>query len=167
MQSLKRGERKQKEAKRECATINRCISESTFAHMEIPLDVDVENLYMVDVPEFEWDEISYAESEVYDEVEVYKAVESKVDIEVDEAEQIGVDDVLPELDEAKSEPVTMPYEPIDQSVEIVDEAYADLQDFATPDMTKERYEALTDKEKEAETEQARKAEGWSINLRTR
>ena len=38
---------RRKEAKRECATINRCISESTFAHMEIPLDVDVENLYMV------------------------------------------------------------------------------------------------------------------------
>ena len=44
---------RRKEAKRECATIHRCISESTFAHMEIPLDVDVENLYMVDVPEFE------------------------------------------------------------------------------------------------------------------
>ena len=37
---------RRKEAKRECATINRCISESTFAHMEIPLDVDVENLYI-------------------------------------------------------------------------------------------------------------------------
>ena len=53
-----------KEAKRECATINRCISESTFAHMEIPLDVDVENLYMVDVPELERSEISYVESVV-------------------------------------------------------------------------------------------------------
>lgn len=138
---------RRKEAKKECATISRCISESTFAYMEIPLDVDVENLYMVDVPEFEGSDISYVESEVYDEVKVYEAVESNVDIEVDEAEQIGVDDVLPELDEAKSEPVTMPYEPIDESVEIVDEAYADLQDFATPDMTKERYETLTDKEK--------------------
>ena len=59
---------RRKEAKRECATINRCISESTFAHMEIPIDVDVENLYMVDVPEFEGEKISYAESEVYDEV---------------------------------------------------------------------------------------------------
>lgn len=138
---------RRKEAKKECATISRCISESTFAHMEIPLDVDVENLYMVDVPEFEGSDILYVESEVYDEVEVYEAVKSKLDIEVDEAEQIGVDDVLPELDEAKPEPVTMPYEPIDESVGIVDEAYADSQDFATPDMTKERYEALTDKEK--------------------
>lgn len=57
---------------------------------------------MVDVPEFEGIDISYVESEVYDEVKVYEAVESNVDIEVDEAEQIGVDDVLLEIDEAKS-----------------------------------------------------------------
>lgn len=55
---------RRKEAKRECATINRCISESTFAHMEIPLDVDVENLYIVDVPELERSEISYEESKL-------------------------------------------------------------------------------------------------------
>lgn len=138
---------RRKEAKREYATINRCISESTFAHMEIPLDVDVENLYMVDMPEFEGSEISYAESGSYDEVEAYKAAETSVNIEVYETEQIEVADVLPELDEAKPEPVTMPYEPIDESVGIVDEAYADSQDFATPDMTKEHYEALMDKEK--------------------
>lgn len=29
----------------------------------------------------------------------------------------------------------------------MDEVYADLQNFATPDMVKEHYEALTDKEK--------------------
>ena len=137
---------RRKEAKRECATINRCISESTFAHMEIPLDVDVENLYMVDVPEFEGSEISYAESEVYDEVEVYKAVESNVDIEVYGTELAG-DDVLPEVDMLEPEPVTMPYEPISESVEVLDEVYADLQNFAMPDMTKEHYEALTDKER--------------------
>ena len=165
---------RRKEAKRECATINRCISESTFAHMEIPLDVDVENLYMVDVPEFEGSDILYVESEVYDEVEVYEAVKSKLDIEVDEAEQIDVADVLPEVEVAErelaatevlqeegdviseqelnygvneSETVTKLYEPIEEYIEGVDEAYTDLQNFATPDMTKERYEVLTDKEK--------------------
>ena len=138
---------RRKEAKREYATINRCISESTFAHMEIPLDVDVENLYMVDVPEFEESDISYAESEVYDKVEAYKATESSVDKEVYETEGIDADDVLPEHDEAEPEPVTTPFESINESVEVVDEVYADLQDFAIPDMTKERYEALTDKEK--------------------
>ena len=211
---------RRKEAKRECVTINRCISESTFAHMEIPLDVDVENLYMVDVPEFEESEISYVESGAYDEVGAYKVVESNVDIEVYGTESAG-DDVLTEVGMLEPEPVTMPYEPISGSVEVLDEVYADLQNFATSDMTKERYEALTDKEKvewlemadcsvqdaiqrfiskldsigvvyrysddildefmrlesvvtqmkreqkEAETEQARKAEGRSMNLRTR
>lgn len=211
---------RRKEAKRECATINRCINESTFAHMEIPLNVDVENLYMVDVPELVGEGISYAESEDYDEVEAYKVVESNVDIEVYGTESAG-DDVLTEVSMLEAEPVTMPYEPILGSVEALDEVYADLQNFATPDMTKERYEALTDKEKvewlemedcsvqdaiqrfiskldsigvvyrysdemldefmrlesvvaqmkreqkEAETEQARKAEGRSMNLRTR
>ena len=69
-----------------------------------------------------------------------------MDIEVYETEQIEVADVLPELDEAEPEPVTMSFEPINESVEVVDEVYADLQDFAIPDMTKECYKALTDKE---------------------
>ena len=157
---------RRKEVKRECATINRCISESTFAHIEIPLDVDVENLYMVEVPEFEGSDILYVESEVYDEVEVYEAVKSKLDIEVDEAE-------LPKIDVAEPEPVVaeasqeetnmiseeiccdgnesvaveLPYELVNKSHEAVDEAYTDLQNFATPAMTKEHYEILTDKEK--------------------
>ena len=67
---------RRKGAKRECATIKRCISESTFAHMEIPLDVDVENLYIVDVPELDENEISYIESMGYEEVEAYKVVET-------------------------------------------------------------------------------------------
>ena len=45
-------------------------------------NTDVENLYIVDVPEFEENEISYAENKFYDEVEVNNAVESNVDIEV-------------------------------------------------------------------------------------
>lgn len=137
---------RRKEAKKECATINRCISESTFAHMEIPLDVDVENLYMVDVPKFEENKISYVESGAYDEVDAYKIADSDVDIEVYGTELAG-DDVLPEVDMLEPEPGTMPYEPITESVEVLDEVYADLQNFAMPDMTKERYEALTDKEK--------------------
>lgn len=164
---------KRKEAKKECATISRCISESTFAHMEIPLDVDVENLYMVDVPEFEENKISYVESGAYDEVDAYRIADSDVDIEVYGTELAG-DDVLPEVDMLESEPVaaevlreevdviseqeldygvnesetvTKLYEPINESIEVVDEAYAHLQNFATTDMIKERYEALTDKEK--------------------
>lgn len=170
---------RRKEAKRECATINRCISESTFAHMEIPLDVDVENLYMVDVPEFEGSEISYAKSLDYDEVEKYGTAEKDVYIEsYDEADiymadSTVIDDVLSENDVTEqnlvvaeasqeerdviseefrydvNEPVVVeqPYKSVNKSHEDVDEAYEDSPDVSMLDMTKECYEALTDKEK--------------------
>lgn len=125
---------RRKEAKRECATINRCISESTFAHMEIPLDVNVENLYMVDMPELERSEISYEESEVYDEVAEYRTAET--------------DDYTELYDEAEISEVAEPScEPINEFYETEDGAYKDLQNVSIQDMTKECYEALTDKEK--------------------
>ena len=170
---------RRKEVKRECATINRCISESTFAHMEIPLDVDVENLYMVDVPEFEGNEISYAGSEVYDEGIEYKSadsgeyIESYIEEGISGTELVDIVAELPKIDVAEPEPVVaeasqeetnmiseeiccdgnesvaveLPYELVNKSHEAVDEAYTDLQNFATPAMTKEHYEILTDKEK--------------------
>ena len=58
---------RRKEAKSELRTINRCLNESTFAHLEIPDDVDIENLYVVDVPEFESEKISHSEYEAYEE----------------------------------------------------------------------------------------------------
>ena len=144
---------KRKEAKRECATINRCISESTFAHMEIPLDVDVENLYMVDVPEFEGNKISYEASGAYNEVEADKTSESYEDsVSYDEAEFCepeladGVE-VLHESELVETELVEVTCELVNASTEIVDEEYADSQIYYVPDMTKERYEILTDKEK--------------------
>ena len=142
--------------------------------MEIPIDVDVENLYMVDVPEFEENKISYMENKGYDEGEAYKIANPYADVEDYETEQIDVADVLPEVDVLEpvsvvaevlqeeadvileqepdysiNEPkiVEMPYEPVNKSHEDVDEAYEDLQDVSMSDMTKECYEALTDKEK--------------------
>lgn len=244
---------RRKEAKREYATINRCISESTFAHMEIPLDVDVENLYMVDMPEFEGSEISYAESMDYDETTEYGAAETDEYTESYDEEKISkadstvIDGVLSEADVVvtdssiteilheetdmivqevyddinESEIVELPYETANELIEAIVEGEANLQTVEALDMTKERYELLTDKEKvdwlgiaecsvqdaiqrfisklgsigvvyryiddmlnefmrlesvvtqmkrelkEAETEQARKAEGRSMNLRTR
>lgn len=144
---------KRKEAKRECATINRCISESTFAHMEIPLDVDVENLYMVDVPEFEGNKISYEASGAYNEVEADKTSESYEDsVSYDEAEFCEPEladgaEVLHESELVETELVEVTCELVNASTEIVDEEYADSQIYYVPDMTKERYEILTDKEK--------------------
>ena len=142
-----------KEAKREYATINRCISESTFAHMEIPLDVDVENLYMVDVPEFEGNKISYEASGAYNEVEADKTSESYEDsVSYDEAEFCEPEladgaEVLHESELVETELVEVTCELVNASTEIVDEEYADSQIYYVPDMTKERYEILTDKEK--------------------
>lgn len=171
---------RRKEAKREYATINRCISESTFAHMEIPLDVDVENLYMVDVPEFEGNDISYVESNIHDDGAEYGTAETDVYIEpYDEADIYKADstvsnDVLSEVDVAKSERIiaevlqeetgVLPeegffyegneseivkpsYEPANETIEAIAEEDAKLKKVEESDMTKERYEILTDKEK--------------------
>jgi hypothetical protein len=148
--------------------------------MEIPLDVDVENLYMVDVPEFEGSVISYAESKVYGEVTDYGTVEIDEHIELyDEAEISKADssviaDVLSEVDVAESERIIAEvlqeatdvilqeesydginepeasessYESINESMEAIVKEDANLQKDEALDMTKERYEALTDKEK--------------------
>lgn len=171
---------RRKEAKRECATINRCISESTFAHMEIPLDVDVENLYMVDVPEFEGSEISYEESKIYGEATEYGTAETDEDIEfydevvISKADLPEIDEEMYEVDAAVSEPVMAgvlqeetdvilqeefydgisepevvgpSYESVNESMEAVVEGDVNLQKLESPNMTKERYESLTDKEK--------------------
>lgn len=144
---------RRKEAKREYATINLCISESTFAHMEISLDVDVENLYMVDVPEFEGNKISYEASGAYNEVEADKTSESYEDsVSYDEAEFCEPEladgaEVLHESELVETELVEVTCELVNASTEIVDEEYADSQIYYVPDMTKERYEILTDKEK--------------------
>ena len=171
---------RRKEAKRECATINRCISESTFAHMQIHLDVDVENLYMVDMTEFDADEIVRGESKDYDEVAGYgtagidEYTESYGEAEISKVDSTIIDDVLSETDVAKSEQIIAEvsqedtdvilkaiinpgvnepevaepsYEPVNKFHEDVDEAYEDFLDVSMPDMTKERYEVLIDKEK--------------------
>ncbi len=171
---------KRKEVKRECETIKRCISESTFSHMEILLDVDVENLYMVDLPELEESEFSCTESMEYDEVAVYRTVERDEYIEsYDEADiseelSVDIDDVLSEADVTQSESIVADvlqeernviskdgfcdginapeviessYKPVNESTEAIVEGNANLKNVEEPDMTKERYEALTDKEK--------------------
>ena len=170
---------RRKEAKRECATINRCISESTFAHMQIPLDVDVENLYMVDMTEFDADEIVRGESKDYDEVAGYgtagidEYTESYGEAEISKVDSTIIDDVLSETDVVvtdssiteilheetdmivqevyddinESEIVELPYEPANELIEAIVEGEANLQTVEALDMTKERYELLTDKEK--------------------
>lgn len=144
---------KRKEAKSELGTINRCLSESTYAHLEIPDDVDIENLYVVDVPEFESETISYPEYEAYEEKTV--ETESTVYGPAERTEPF-VEPTVSLVSETITEPVseTVPLsEAFSEDTEgfaervaeeVVEETYHPVNE---PEMTKERYETLTDKEK--------------------
>lgn len=141
------------EAKSELGTINRCLSESTYAHLEIPDDVDIENLYVVDVPELESEKISYPEYEVCEEKmaeterSVYEPEERTEPFTEPTAsfiaemitdpvsEVVPISEVFPEDTEEFTEEVVE---------EVVEETYHPVNEL---EMTKERYEALTDKEK--------------------
>ena len=92
---------------------------------------------MVDVPEFEGNKISYEASGAYNEVEA----------EFCEPELADGAEVLHESELVETELVEVTCELVNASTEIVDEEYADSQIYYVPDMTKERYEILTDKEK--------------------
>jgi len=118
---------KRKEAKRELGTIKCCISESIYVHMEIPVDVDIENLYMVEMPEFEGNIVDNSVYEPYKNktVEPLDAV-NKV---CDKARRM-VEDAEEFTGQVIEEGMEEEYYPVSE-----------------PEMTKERYEALTDKEK--------------------
>lgn len=96
---------------------------------------------------------------VYDEVVEYKKVKSDVGIKAYRDEAVGADDKLLEVKVTESEPAVIEvlqeetdtiikyYEQVNESIEIVDEVSAEMQEFDVSDITKEHYEALTDKEK--------------------
>lgn len=144
---------RRKEAKSELRTINRCLNESTFAHLEIPDDVDIENLYVVDVPEFESEKISHSEYEAYEE----KTVETERSVyEPKERMEPFTEPTVSSISETITEPVSEEI-PISEAFsedteeltelvveEVVEETYNPVNE---PEMTKKRYEALTDKEK--------------------
>lgn len=161
---------KRKEIKSELGTINRCLKESTYAHLEIPDDVDIENLYMVDVPEFEGSKVSYTEYDAYEELAVetisteatiyepyeYESVTSMdaVDKVCDEARQMVTDAEAAILE---AEELLSDYEKSDNMQEVVTEIEAEVPaqpepvevyyEVSQPVMTKELYLSLTDKEK--------------------
>ena len=131
------------------------------------------------MPEFEGNEISYAESMDYDETTEYGAAETDEYTESYDEEKISkadstvIDGVLSEADVVvtdssiteilheeidmivqevyndidESEIVELPYEPENELIEAIVEGEANLQTVEALDMTKECYEALTDKEK--------------------
>lgn len=161
---------KRKEAKRELGTISRCLSESTYAHLEIPDDVDIENLYDVDVPELESNKVFYTEYDAYEEqtVETIKAEDTicepyeyesvtpmdVVDKVCDEARQMLTD---AENSILEAEELLSDYEIPDNMQETVAVMDAEVptkpeseevyNEISQPVMTKELYLSLTDKGK--------------------
>lgn len=148
---------KRKEVKARLGIINRCLNESIYAHLEIPDDVDIENLYDVDVPRYKekpiYDSayISYEEALAESEtvVEPYEARIQMDDADVAKQEEqvsdfdIWEEEPISEAEEeykafSKSGVVSKPTEEVaDITAEEKTEAY----------MTKEIYQSLTDKEK--------------------
>lgn len=153
---------RRKEAKEKLGTINRCLKESTYAYLEIPDDVDIENLYQVDVPEFEekpsYDLLyeSYEEEppkRVETAIEPYEAeIQTEAEVSTLEPEEpmfdygMSEEEPVPEAVE-EYETVSEP-ESVLQPMETEPDLTADvMKEKAEPVMTKEIYLSLTDKEK--------------------
>ena len=84
--------------------------------------------------------------------------------EVLQEESDVISEQEPDYSINEPEIVEMPYEPVNKSNEDVDEAYEDLQDVSMSDMTKERYEALTDEEgTEGDRKGTRYEDGRKVN----
>ena len=132
-----------KETKNEKNVAERCLKQNLYACLEVPDDLDIENLYLTDLPKMEKQEV--VEEDVYSAIED-SAVQNEVDSEIvdeqienaDVVESVGIQnygEVLTEIEDtvANSEPEFY-------------EAIEDTQ-LPEPEMTREFYESLTDKEK--------------------
>lgn len=135
---------RRKEAKAKLGTINRCLKESTYAHLEIPDDVDIENLYLVNVPKFEQEQIfcpyynSYDEGTVVSEKSVCEA-ETMLESAPEGFSVFEVTEVMSEemVEESQEDTELM-------ASEVIEEVPPGMM---LSEMTKERYEAMTNKEK--------------------
>ncbi len=161
-EELEELKKQRKEAKQEYEVATRCMKESTLAHMEIPLDVDIDNLYEVDVPkpvketnistqqrdDSQYQQLngSYNWTEQVTEQEA-KLPEGEAD-ELVESVPISASDNQEEIAHVPSE--VMQPKALTESVtksETITNAKANAPIQAEPAMTRHRYEALTDKEK--------------------
>lgn len=70
LQELKKQRR---EAKKELAVATRCMKGSLYAHLEIPMEVNVENLYEMDVPRLEKEVMEVTEDLVVEDVQMVEA----------------------------------------------------------------------------------------------
>ena len=130
-----------KEAKNEKNVAERCLKQNLYACLEVPDDLDIENLYLTDLPKVEKQEVIEEDVDsAIEETVVPKMLDSEsVDEQiVDIEESVDVQNygaVLTEMEDAVA----------DFKPKFCD-ATADTL-FPEPEMTREIYESLTDKEK--------------------
>lgn len=130
-----------KEAKNERNVAERCLKQNLYSCLEVPDDLDIENLYLTDLPKMETQEVvkeKYKDS-VIEDMATSKTVDSEfMDEQItDVVESVDVQDYGEET-EIK-----------DTAVDFGTEICETTEDtkLPEPEMTRELYESLTDKEK--------------------
>lgn len=147
-----------KEAKKEYALSQKCVKEKLYGYLGIPLDVDIENVYEMVLPEYrekENDTLLSVEPEVYternmpEEVVADKIIPDNIISEKEAvfdvtARNMAVSDEVREADMEMNTVVAT-----DREEESENSLYDDRDEVKSekPVLSKEWYESLTDKEK--------------------
>lgn len=140
-EKLEKLKEERKEAKNEKNVAERCLKQNLYACLEVPDDLDIENLYLTDLPKVEKQEaVKKDVNSMMEEVVASKTVDAELVDEqiVDVVEAVGVQEygeVLTEIEDTVANSKPEFYEAIEDT------------QLPEPEMTRELYESLTDKEK--------------------
>lgn len=140
-EKLEKLKAERKEAKNEKNVAERCLKQNLYACLEVPDDLDIENLYLTDLPKMEKQEV--IEEERYsaiEEVAVPKMLDSEtVDEQIEDVMELvdmqNCGEILAEIEDTVA----------DFESEICETT--ENTQLPEPEMTRELYEALTDKAK--------------------
>lgn len=140
-EKLEKLKEERKEAKNEKNVAERCLKQNLYACLEVPDDLDIENLYLTDLPKVEKQEaVKKDVNSMMEEVVASKTVDAELVDEqiVDVVEAVDVQEygeVLTEIEDTVANSKPEFYEAIEDT------------QLPEPEMTRELYESLTDKEK--------------------
>lgn len=134
-EKLEKLKAERKEVKNEKNVAERCLKQNLYACFEVPDDLDIENLYLTDLPKMEKQEVVDEDIDfTIEEMVAQKAADSEI---VDVEESFDVQDYGEETEIEDTA--------VDFGTEIC-ETTEDTQ-LPEPEMTRELYASLTDKEK--------------------
>lgn len=140
-EKLEKLKEERKEAKNEKNVAERCLKQNLYACLEVPDDLDIENLYLTDLSKVEKQEaVKKDVNSMMEEVVASKTVDAELVDEqiVDVVEAVDVQEygeVLTEIEDTVANSKPEFYEAIEDT------------QLPEPEMTRELYESLTDKEK--------------------